>query len=244
MSYELQGMGEVSGPFDSVANFASSQARNLNQIATDVSSTIPGSASFSVGVSTGSGGGGSGGAPAQTMNGPAVSFLPPFGPGQYPGTDDISSESRIYGTIHGAVPRNYKSAQEVIDMIHCVNMQIPQGLPAQTKAQRDAFLAQPRMKCLWELAAARGLTPEQAAPVATNISGIKITPGMLRIAASTPKKTLNLSQIRLGPLPVAASSNRIDGAGTVAAVGGIGIGVTVLLAVAVIGGGIYFATKK
>lgn len=86
---------------------------------------------------------------------PEALSRPGFGPGMYPGLDNASSELRIYGTVGGGVPRGYRNASEATDFVHCVNMQLPQGLPAQTPAQRAASLAAPTSKCMIQVLRAR-----------------------------------------------------------------------------------------
>lgn len=126
---------------------------------------------------------------------PPPAPLPAIPPGMYPGTDDRASEMRIYGTLNGAVPRGFRNADDVITFVRYVNEGLPQGLPAQSKWQREIALAGPRSRAFQRLYMDVNSASLPAADAGVAMSSIRITPALAK--ALLTKKAPAIPIIRL-----------------------------------------------
>lgn len=76
----------------------------------------------------------------------SAATLPAVPPGMLPGTTATDVELRTKGTIRGVVPRGTTALANVAKW-QCINSLLPGGAPAQTSAERSAYLSAAQNAC-------------------------------------------------------------------------------------------------
>lgn len=157
---------------------------------------------------TGSAGGGSS-KPAPVKHAAAIppkpaDILSAIPPGMYPGTDDNASQMRIYGTVNGAKVRGF-TPDQLIQFLRCVNAKLPQGLPAQSKWQREIALGPIRYQCMIQVLKDPNAKDAPAADAVLALTQFRLTPAMLGKIAKATAPTIPILRLP-GGVKVAASA--------------------------------------
>lgn len=165
---------------------------------------------------TGSSGGG--GKPAPVKHAAAIppkpaDILPAIPPGMYPGTDDHASQMRIYGTVNGAKVRGF-TPDQLVQFIRCVNAKLPQGLPAQSKWQREIALGPIRYQCMIQVLKDPNAKDAPAADAVLALSRFRLTPAMIAKVSKATAPVIPVLRLPGGLVTNAANSPPVLGATT------------------------------
>lgn len=141
-------------------------------------------------------------------------ILPAIPPGMYPGVDDHASQMRIYGTVNGAAVRGF-TPDQLVQFIRCVNGKLPQGLPAQSKWQREIMLGPIRYQCMIAVLKDPTAKDAPAADAALALTQFKLSPSALQKIARATAPAIPLVRLPGGVIrPVTSVPPAVASTGT------------------------------